>query len=487
MTSGFLGSQTLFYEAKGACWLTHESCNVSIAHEQWSLPTEPPLDDRGRADDSYSQALLAGWEAMQNKFNTLLGHYSKWILFSIIIGLLAGTAAAIFLTLLNLATNYRMLHPVLVWFLPVAGLLIGLSYHYFGKSAEGGTGLILEELHRPKKIIPLRMAPLVLLGTVLTHLFGGSAGREGTAVQMGASLADQLPTFFKMEVSERRILLVTGAGAGFSAAIGAPLAGALFGLEVMQIGRLQFFAIIECLVASFVAFGTCRFLGAPHTHYPSVVWGEYAESYGILQISSIAGAAVFFGLAANAFMRLTHIIEGLQKRFIHFMPLRPFVAGLLLVVFFQIGGAFRYEGLGLATITDSFSHAASWFDPVLKAGFTALTIGSGFKGGEFIPLVFIGSTLGSFMATLLPVSMSLLAALGFAAVFGAAANTPISCAVMAAELFGWRIAPFAFFACWIAYHFTGHNGIYKNQGIGRSKIDQLRLALQMPKFMKRRG
>jgi H+/Cl- antiporter ClcA len=393
----------------------------------------------------------------------------RWTLFSLLIGVLAGAAAAVFLFLLDWATQLRVDRPSLIWFLPLAGLAIGFAFHYGGRSVEGGTGLILEEIHNPRRVVPFRMAPLVLMGTVITHLFGGSAGREGTAVQMGASLADQLSRFFTMENEERRILLVAGAGAGFSAAIGAPWAGTLFGLEVMQIGKLRFFALFECFVASFVAYATCRFLGAPHTIYPVVS----LPAYDFTLIASVALSGIVFGLAAQGFMKLTHGVERLQKKVFTFAPWRPFAAGLILVALYQLPDMLRYAGLGIPVILESFTEPATWFDPFLKAGFTALTVGSGFKGGEFIPLVFIGTSLGSALSTLLPVATPLLAALGFAAVFGAAANTPIACTLMAMEIFGWQLGPLALLACWIAYQVTGHVGIYKNQKVARSKRDQL--------------
>lgn len=395
----------------------------------------------------------------------------RWTLFSIIIGVLAGAAAAVFLFLLDWATQRRGDHPSLIWFLPLGGLAIGLAFHHWGRSAEGGTGLILEEIHNPRTILPFRMAPLVLLGTVVTHLLGGSAGREGTAVQMGASLADQLARFFTIENEERRILLVAGAGAGFSAAIGAPWAGTLFGLEVMQIGKLRFFALVECFVASFVAYATCRVLGAPHTVYPSVT----LPSYDFSLIACVALSGVIFGLAAQGFMKLTHAVERLQKKIFNFAPWRPLAAGLILVALYQLPDTLRYAGLGIPVILESFKESAGWTDPFLKAGFTALTVGSGFKGGEFIPLVFIGTSLGSALSAVLPVATPLLAALGFAAVFGAAANTPIACAIMVMEIFGWNLGPLALLVCWIAYQVTGHVGIYKNQRVARSKRDQLLL------------
>ncbi|MGE9744193.1 chloride channel protein [Bdellovibrio bacteriovorus] len=385
------------------------------------------------------------------------------------VGVMAGMAAAVFLITLNAATLWRESHPWLIWLLPLAGALIGYAYSKYGQNTDKGTGLILEQIHDPSNIIPFRMAPMVLLGTVLTHLFGGSAGREGTAVQMGASLADQFNHFIKMSPEDRKVLLIAGAGAGYSAAIGAPLAGALFGLEVIQVGRLRLFAVAECLVASFVAFYICRLLGAPHS-----VFGPVGEiSYSALGFVAVFGAGLAFGLAANVFMRFTHLVERLQKRFVKHPVLKPLVAGVLLVLLFHLEGSFRFVGLGIPVIQDYFTQAASFVDPVYKTLFTGLTVGSGFKGGEFIPLVFVGSGLGSALSVVLPLSISLLAALGFAAVFGAAANTPLACAVMACEIFGWSIAPYALLACVVAYFVSGHLGIYKNQKIVRSKRDQL--------------
>ncbi len=403
--------------------------------------------------------------------------YGKKIALSVLVGNLSGMAAAVFLILLDAATNWRLAHSKIIWFLPFAGLFIGWCYHQYGGTSEKGTGLILEEIHDPKNTIPLRMAPFVLIGTVLTHLFGGSAGREGTAVQMGSTLADQLTGLLKLSKDERRNLLIAGAGAGFSAAIGTPLAGALFGLEVIHIGKIRFFALLECLVSSYVAFYVCRFMGAPHSQFPALE----SLTYNLPTFLVVILLGAIFGLYANGFMQLTHLVEKLQNKFVSKTCLRPFVGGLILVGLYYLEGSYRYAGLGIESIQSLFETSAGGLDALYKMLFTSITVGSGFKGGEFIPLVFIGTSLGSFLATLLPISVALSAALGFAAVFGAAANTPIACAVMACELFGWQVAPYALVCCWIAYFMTGHLGIYKNQKIVYSKSHQL---LRLPNFLR---
>ncbi len=396
---------------------------------------------------------------MQVTIKNKIAHYFRWSLLSVLSGLLAGTAAAVFLISLNWATQTRNENSWIIWLLPLAGFFIGWIYHHYGHDVSDGHNLILNEIHDPQNIIPLKMAPLILLSTILTHLFGGSAGREGTAVQMGASLSDQLSHFFKIETAERKILLVAGAGAGFGAAIGTPWAGVIFGMEVINIGKLKLFAWLECFVASFVAYYTAVFLKAPHSQFPAIDKIDF--DFKILGYVLIAG--VLFGLTAKIFILTTHSIEKIGTKFISYPPLKPFFAGVILILLYYMEGSYRFVGLGIPWIQEALTSPGSFIDPFLKGLFTALTVGSGFKGGEFIPLVFIGTTLGSALAIILPVSFKLLAAVGFAAVFAGAANTPIACSVMAIELFGWSIAPYAVIGCFASYYFSGRDGIYRGQ------------------------
>ena len=181
-------------------------------------------------------------------------HFFRWLLISALVGVFAGVAAVVFLSLLSGVTELYREHPQIVWALPLGGFLVGYLYFLYGQDVAAGNNLILDEIHDPKRVVPFRMAPLVLFGTMVTHLFGGSAGREGAAVQISASLADQLSKPFRLGSSERKAVLMAGAGAGFGAAIGAPWAGVIFGMEVIQVGRLRPYAVLECFIASFVAF-----------------------------------------------------------------------------------------------------------------------------------------------------------------------------------------------------------------------------------------
>lgn len=383
----------------------------------------------------------------------------------ILTGVAAGISSTVFLVLLRSATDFRLGHAWMIWFLPLAGLIIGLAYRFYAHRAAQGSNLVLEEIHNPKNVLPLRMAPLVLGGTLMTHLFGGSAGREGTAVQMAASMADQVGRLFKVTSEERQRLLMAGMGAGFGSAMGAPLAGAIFGMEVIQVGRLRLSAWPQCLLSSLIAYGVSLQLGIPHSSYGPLD----LPVFNWMLIPWIFVAGIVFGVAALVFVQLAHFIEKTAKSLVATDFLRPFWGGVLLVFCYQFVAQERYAGLGIAVIQEALVHPAELLDPVFKVFFTTLTLGTGFKGGEFVPLVYIGSTLGSFLGTLLPVSFSLLAVLGFGAVFAGAANTPLACALLTAEIFGWSVFPYALLACYMSYYCSGHGGVYRTQIIARPK------------------
>lgn len=366
-----------------------------------------------------------------------ISKYFRWVLLSTISGTLAGISSSIFLVLLSLSTETRVSNMKIIYLLPLAGLLIGFIYHKYGKRSEKGNNLILDEIHEPKKVIPLRMVPFVLFGTLLTHLFGGSAGREGTAVQMGGALSDNISKYIKLTAYERKVLLIAGSGAGLGAAISAPWAGVIFGMEIITVGKLRLFAFFQCLIASFTGYSVVHLFKIPHTIYPAVKFPTFNSSFIIYLVL----AGIIFGVTANSFSRVTHFITLLFKKFISYPPLRPFIGGVFLLILYYVDGSYQYTGLGLSTIQNSLIEQSHWSMPILKIFFTALTLGSGFKGGEFTPLVFIGATLGSALAVFTPIPFEVLAAVGFVAVFGGASNAPIACTIMAVEVFGLEIIP----------------------------------------------
>lgn len=404
---------------------------------------------------------------------------AKWLAIATIIGILAGTASAALLASLEWATDWRESHLWIIALLPLGGLFSGLIYHSFGKSVEAGNNLLLEEIHSPKQAIPLRMAPLVLLGTVMTHFFGGSAGREGTALQMGASLADQLTNVLKLKGNDRRILLMTGISGGFASVFGTPLAGAVFGLEVLSIGKVHYDGLLPCIIAAIVGNYVTLKWGIHHPDYRLNLvstLGSEGFSKGTADLLSAVIAGAIFGLVALLFAETTHKIGHFFKSKIAYPPLRPLIGGILVAIAVGAVGTTKYIGLGVPTIVAAFHTQLPPWDFAAKLAFTSLTLGAGFKGGEVTPLFYIGATLGNALSWVLPLPSALLAGMGFVAVFGAAANTPLASTLMAIELFGLPAGAFAGIACVVSYLFSGHAGIYRSQRIGLSKYPKVMVA-----------
>ncbi len=405
---------------------------------------------------------------LQEKLD-LLQYSMRWILISIVIGIPVGLASAFFLFSLDLMTRTREAFPALILLLPAAGATVAYLYHRWGSTVERGNNLILEEIHDPKKVIPLRMAPLVLVGTLLTHLFGGSAGREGTAVQMGASIADQLTPFLRFRREDRQLILIAGMSAGFASVFGTPLAGAIFGLEVYFLGRVEYRAILPAFASAVIAHLAALAVGAPHTHYH--VHHTPAMDGWLALYTFFAG--ICFGLAGWLFSSLTHQIKKLMGHYITNPPLRAAIGGLIVVGGVAAIGT-DYIGLGIPMIVKSFEQELPPLAFLLKTVFTAVTLGSGFRGGEVTPLFFIGSSLGNALSSIIPLPMDLLAAMGFVAVFAGAANTPLACTLMAFELFGAEAGFYAGLASVAAYIFSGHSGIYTSQMVIESKSSHYR-------------
>jgi H+/Cl- antiporter ClcA len=400
----------------------------------------------------------------------LMGSIGKWVLLGSVAGVAAGSASAFFLWSLDLMTRTRQEHLSLIWFLPLAGLLVGWVYSRYGKDVAGGNNLILDELHQGGGRVPLKMAPFVLGGTLITHLFGGSAGREGTAVQMGGSLADALARLFRLSPSDRRILLTSGVAGGFGSVFGTPLAGTVFGLEVTQVGGVKYESLIAAFAASVVGDLVTRAWGIAHTHYPTLQGFE--PSLGLLWKVAVIGVAA--GLAGRLFAELEHGFKAMFRMVIPREPLRPVIGGAIVAVAVFGFHAFDYVGLGTPMILKSFSPGAIPYLAFLwKLLLTAITLGAGFQGGEVTPLFFIGATLGSALGPLLGLPAEMAAGVGFVAVFAGAANTPLACTIMGAELFGGGSILYLGLACVLSYVVSGHAGIYTAQRVAFPKSKSL--------------
>lgn len=389
------------------------------------------------------------------------------------LGLVVGSACAFFLWSLERVTVVRWQAPWLLYLLPLGGVVVALGYQRFGRTAGRGTRLILEEIQRPGDGVPIRMAPLVLLGTLVTHLFGGSAGREGTAVQMGGGIAAAFARAFRF--GDARTLLMAGIAAGFGGVFGTPVAGAVFALEVLVLGRVGYVAIVPCLLAAIAADWACGAWGVAHTIYRVA-----AVELDAALLAKVVVAGCAFGLAARLFVMLLHRAQrGFEAR-IAAPWLRPVLGGIGVIGLALVFGA-DYLGLGVTSpdphgvsIVAAFQTGGaepwSW---LLKIVFTVMTLASGFKGGEVTPLFFIGATLGNTLAGVLGGPTELFAGLGFIAVFAAAAQTPLACTIMAIELFGTgggsNIVYFAL-ASFCAFLFVEHAGIYRAHRVEAASV-----------------
>lgn len=396
-----------------------------------------------------------------SKFKSLFYYTYKWMLLAIIAGSTIGSVCALFLHSLISVTQFRESHLWIISMLPLAGLLIGFIFYYYAKDTLKGVNLLLEEYQNPSKILPLKMAPLILAATLITHLFGGSAGREGTAVQIGGVLADRLTRIFRLNNADRKVIILLGITAGFAALFGTPWAAALFALELVTFSRKSIKSVIPVIMGALIADTTCRMWNAPHAHYVIPIIPRITVA--TIGYSLLAGAA--FGLAAMLFIKSTHYITLLFNKLIVYPPLRPFVGGIILVLIIFLSDTTKFIGLGLPEINKAFLIPAQTHDWIIKIVFTALTLGAGFKGGEVTPLFFIGATLGGAMTSIIPLPLALLAGMGFVAVFSGAAKTPLASIIMGMELFGMECAIYLAIACLAAYFFSGNTGIYNRQDL----------------------
>ena len=389
----------------------------------------------------------------------------RWVAFAVVIGTISGLLSASFIEALNWATDSRTSSDWLLYLLPLAGLVVGASYHYLGRGLERGSNLVIEQIHGQSEWIPFRLTPLIFVGSVVSHLAGASVGREGAAIQLAAGVTDPLNKKLQLSAEERSLMLITAIAGAFGSVFGVPVTGAIFALEVQRVGRVRYEALVPAFVASFVGNGIVHGLGVHHIEFPVMPDVD-------LQ-ASVMWRVVLFGVIAGVlawiFTQLTLRIRSLSARLLPWYPARPMVGGVILMVLILSFGWRDYAGLSIPLALEAMngSAAGQWGT---KFALTSLSIGMGFVGGEFIPLFVIGALAGASFASITGANIALFALIGAVAVLAGATNTPLACTILGIELFGGNGVIWFAIVCVAAYATSGHTGIYHAQIVRVNKV-----------------
>ncbi len=414
------------------------------------------------------------------KYKNFIANLVQWSLFGSIVGLLVGSTTAFLLKTNDYLGDVRLQSDWLIYLLPFGGIIIGYLYMNYGKVYLNNTlndtaelnNLVIDTVHG-KNQVPKRMGPIVYLGTFITVLFGGSTGREGAAVQMGGSIAAAVNNFFKVNKLDSKILMMSGISGGFGAAFGAPITGVVFGMEMASLGKLKFEALVPCLTASFVGHYVTT-AGWGHKHEEFII--QSVPEISMITFGKVILLSVLFSLISVLYCQLRHGIQNFSEKLFNKNHIkRAFWGGVVVVALTLMIGSQDYNGRGIEMLEQSFQDEVPPFAFLGKLIFTAITLGSGFVGGEAIPLFFIGATLGNALHTFVDLPMSFLAALGLIAAFSAGANTPLAAFLLAMEMFNGEGLEYFFVACLVSYLFSGHHGLWPSQKIydPKSRLYQL--------------
>ena len=388
----------------------------------------------------------------------------RYVILAVFTGLVVGAVGILFYYALNFAGDLRVSHPWLIYLLPFAGLAIVGSYYLLHDEKDRGTNLVLSAIHSGDEL-PLRMAPLIFVSTFFTHLTGGSAGREGAALQIGASLGNGFSTLFHLNDSDKRVMMMCGMSACFSALFGTPMAAAVFSMEVVSVGIMYYTALVPCVIAALIAHSLAVSTGvAPATFILTSV-----PSFNIANALLISVLSGLCALISILFCVMLHGSDHLYKRFFPNPYLRAFTGGCLVLILTLLSGTRDYNGAGIDVIARCFQGQVVPAAFLLKMLFTALTLGAGYKGGEIVPSFFVGAAFGCLFGNLTGLSAPLCTAVGMGSVFCGVTNTPIASLLICFELFGYDAMPYFLLAIAFSYMLSGYYGLYSSQKIIYSK------------------
>lgn len=388
----------------------------------------------------------------------------RWLFLSSIVGLIVGAFSSAFSWCMTTATNLRLTYSWLLFLLPVGGLVIVFMYRSMGMKHDRGTNLILRAV-RSAESIPFRVAPLIFISTVITHLFGGSAGREGAALQLGGSIGNKIGSVMKVDEQDTKIMVMCGMSAAFSALFGTPMAAAIFPLEVASVGIMQYSALLPCIFSSLIASQFASTMGIAPEAFTIVSIPEFAA----IPALKIILVAAICGFVSTVFCYILHTTHKEYSRLIKNQYIRIAAAGVIVVLLTLLLGTRDYNGAGIPVIERAMEGEVIWYAFLAKIVMTALTLGAGYRGGEIVPSFFVGATLGCLLGQIFGISPSLCAAVGMISLFCGATNCPLASMLIGFELFGFQGVYYILIAVAVSYSFSGYRGLYQQQEIVYSK------------------
>ncbi len=392
--------------------------------------------------------------------------FFKWLGISILTGIVGGILGSLFHISIDFVTELRIRYGYLILLLPLGGVLIAWLYKRLAADGRIDTDRVIESVRKNKEI-PIIMIPLIFISTVITHLFGGSAGREGAALQLGGSLGCNLGRLLKLSQKRMRIIIMSGMSSVFSALFGTPLTAAIFSIEVTRVGEIHYAGLVPCMVSSFTAYAISRRFGLGGVSFPDIL----PEAFDIITFGKVALLALLCAVVSILFCYSIKLCEKTMNKLFKSGYIKALVGGIAIVILTALVGSQDYNGAGMEIITRAIDGTAEKEAFILKILFTAITISAGFKGGEIVPAFFIGSTFGCVAAPLLGINPSFAAAIGLVTLFCCLVNCPIASIILSVELFGGEGLLFFALSCAVGYMMSGYSGLYHSQKILYSKLD----------------
>ena len=387
----------------------------------------------------------------------------KWIVVGGLVGGVGGVVGALFHLGVNYATSVRLAHPWVLYLLPLGGLVIAGLYRLC-KLEGKGTNAVIESVHFGSDV-PALLVPLIFVSTVITHLCGGSAGREGAALQIGGGIGYRTGRLLHLGEKDLPLATLCGMSGVFSALFGTPLTATVFALEVISVGVLYYAGLVPCITAAMTGYLISLLLGVPPTRFTVAM--PALDAWTMLLVLVLA---ILCALVSILFCRGLHITEHLAARLVKNSYLRAAAGGVVIIALTLLLGTTDYNGAGMDVIQRALNGQANGWAWLLKLLFTAITIGCGFKGGEVVPSFFVGAAFGCWVGTLLGLPPAFAAAIGLVAVFCGAVNCPIASVVLSVEMFGAEGMLYFAMACAISYVLSGYCGLYSSQTILYSKL-----------------